>query len=136
MCVGAIQGLPHEALLATSMSQFSQHMKPFLWTQFPSYPTTEINAIVASKWKALKAARKEQAGTIGSVERQRRSEVESLGGRRGRSRAEEREEEEEDEEEGRRRHSRRRAAKNLARNAYTIDQDEMGMSIAYTLHWW
>lgn len=114
----AIKGLPHDALLATSVSQFSTHMKPFLWTQFPSYTTTEINAIITSKWKALKAARREQAGALGSVERHRRSEVESLGGGEGG--------EEEEEEEAGRRQSRRRAAKNVAKNAYTMDVDDIG----------
>ena len=63
----------------------------------------------------MQAARREQAGEIGSVERRRRSEVEALGGGAG------------GEEEGEgRRSSRRRAAKNLARNAYTLDVDELG----------
>ena len=48
------------------------------------------------------------------MERRRRSEVEALGGAVG-----------EEEGEGRR-SSRRRAAKNLARNAYTLDVDELG----------
>ncbi len=126
LTVDSIQGLPHEALLATTISHFSTHMKPFLWTQFPSYSSAEINAIVNSKWKALKAARKEQAGAIGAVERRRRSEIESLEGRQ----VEEREggREGEEEEEGVRRPSRRRAAKNLAKNAYTMDLDEQGQS--------
>jgi len=42
-------------------------MKPYLWMQYPSATTSELSALIHSKWKALKSARKEQAGEIGEV---------------------------------------------------------------------
>lgn len=57
--------LPSEALMASSLSQFSMHMKPYLWMQYPSATASEISSLVHSRWKALKSARREQAGEIG-----------------------------------------------------------------------
>ena len=57
--------LPSEALMASSLSQFSMHMKPYLWMQYPSATSSEISSLVHSRWKALKSARREQAGEIG-----------------------------------------------------------------------
>ena len=51
------------------------------------------------------------------MERRRRSEIDGLGGSG---------EVEEEEEESGRRTSRRRAAKNVARNAYTLLEDDLG----------
>ena len=65
-----------------------------------------------AKWKVLKQVRQDQAGATG--ERRRRSEIDSLGI----------DVEEEEEEAGGRRSSRRRAAKNVAKNAYTLDLGE------------
>lgn len=53
----------------------------------------------------------------GTVERRRRSEIEALGGNG-----------EIDDDEGGRRTSRRRAAKNVSRNAYIFDQDDVEFS--------
>ena len=41
-----IRDLPSEALGATTLPQFTQHMRPYLWVQFPSATSAEINAAI------------------------------------------------------------------------------------------
>lgn len=55
----SLSDLPPEALKATTKAQFTSHMKHFLWVQYPSASTTELNAIILSKWKELVASRKQ-----------------------------------------------------------------------------
>jgi len=62
----AIQDLPTEALMCTSQGQFSSKMKPILLAKLPAATSTELNSIITSKWRALKEARKQQAGQLGA----------------------------------------------------------------------
>lgn len=56
----SLSDLPPEALKATTKPQFTAHMKHFLWVQYPSATTSELNAIIHRKWKDLVASRKSQ----------------------------------------------------------------------------
>ena len=53
---GSLQDLPPDALLASTLPQFASQMRPYLWVEFPSATASQINAIIHSKWKALKAS--------------------------------------------------------------------------------
>ncbi len=55
----SLSDLPPEALKATTKVQFTGHMKHFLWVQYPSATTLELNAIILQKWKELQASRKQ-----------------------------------------------------------------------------
>ena len=106
--------LPERVRNASSRSQFVTQMRPFLWVKYPSATSSEINSMINAKWNLLREARKEENA-------KRNYEVKSLGGPVV--------DEPEDEAESGRRSTRRRAAKNLARNAYTLD---LGDEIEYT----
>ena len=41
-----IRDLPAEALRASTLPQFTQHMRPYLWVKFPSATSAEINAAI------------------------------------------------------------------------------------------
>ena len=60
----SITDLPTEALMCTSMTQFSSKMKPILLAKLPAATSSEINTIITTKWRALKEARKQQAGQL------------------------------------------------------------------------
>ena len=62
----AIQDLPTEALMCTSHGQFSSKMKPILLAKLPAATSAELNSIITTKWRALKEARKQQAGQLGA----------------------------------------------------------------------
>ena len=62
----AIQDLPTEALMCTSQGQFSSKMKPILLAKLPAATSAELNSIITTKWRALKEARKQQAGQLGA----------------------------------------------------------------------
>lgn len=57
--IASIDDVPEDALSANSLSQFHTHMRPYLWMEYPSATTAEINAIINRKWKALQAYRKD-----------------------------------------------------------------------------
>lgn len=57
--VASIDDVPEDALSANSLSQFHTHMRPYLWMEYPSATTAEINAIINRKWKALQASRRD-----------------------------------------------------------------------------
>lgn len=50
--------------MCTSMAQFSSKMKPILLGKLPAATSSEINSIITTKWRALKEARKQQAGQL------------------------------------------------------------------------
>lgn len=50
--------------MCTSMAQFSSKMKPILLAKLPAATSSEINSIITTKWRALKEARKQQAGQL------------------------------------------------------------------------
>ena len=54
----SITDLPEDARTAGSLSQFLTRLRPYLWMQYPSAATAEINAIIHRKWKTLQASRK------------------------------------------------------------------------------
>lgn len=60
----SITDLPTEALMCTSMAQFSSKMKPILLAKLTAATSSEINSIITTKWRALKEARKQQAGQL------------------------------------------------------------------------
>lgn len=61
----SIHDIPSDALLATNMAEFGKKLKPYLWVKYSSCSSSEITAIINSKWKALKAARLQQStGTL------------------------------------------------------------------------
>ena len=61
----SIHDIPSDALLATNMTEFGKKLKPYLWVKYSSCSSSEITAIITSKWKALKAARLQQSGAVG-----------------------------------------------------------------------
>lgn len=50
--------------MCTSLAQFSSKMKPLLLAKLPAATSSEINSIITTKWRALKEARKQQAGQL------------------------------------------------------------------------
>ena len=50
--------------MCTSMTQFSSKMKPILLAKLTAATSSEINTIITTKWRALKEARKQQAGQL------------------------------------------------------------------------
>lgn len=53
-----LSDLPAEALMATTRSQFVNHMRPYAWVKFPSATSTEVNSLVNARWQVLKESRK------------------------------------------------------------------------------
>jgi hypothetical protein len=104
--------LPERVKNASSRSNFVTQMRPFLWVKYPSATSAEINSMINAKWNMLRESKKEGHA-------KRNYELKSLGGP-----VVDDQEEEGEGEGGGRRSSRRRAAKNLARNAYTLDLAE------------
>ena len=62
--VATLDDVPKDAMSASSLSQFHTHMRPYLWMEYPSATTAEINAIINQKWKLLQASRKDGIITI------------------------------------------------------------------------
>ena len=56
--IDTIDDVPQDALSADSLSQFHTHMRPYLWMEYPSATSAEINAIIHRKWKVIQATRK------------------------------------------------------------------------------
>ena len=108
----SLADLPERVKNASSRSDFVTQMRPFLWVKYPSATSAEINSMINAKWNMLREAKRE-----GNAKRN--YELKSLGGP-----VVDEQEEEGDGDAGSRRSSRRRAAKNLARNAYTLDLAE------------
>ena len=105
----SLADLPVRVKNASSRSDFVTQMRPFLWVKYPSATSAEINSMINAKWNMLREVRKEGHAKPNY-------EIKSLGGP-----VVDEQEEEGEEEMGGRRSTRRRAAKNLARNAYTLD---------------
>ena len=57
--IATLDDVPEDALSAGSLSQFHTHMRPYLWMEYPSATTAEINAIIQQKWKLLQTSRKD-----------------------------------------------------------------------------
>ena len=57
--VNTIGDVPEDALSANSLSQFHTRMRPYLWMEYPSATSAEINSIIHRKWKVIQAARKD-----------------------------------------------------------------------------
>lgn len=109
----SLADLPERVKNASSRSNFVTQMRPFLWVKYPSATSAEINSMINAKWNMLRESKRE-----GNAKRN--YELKSLGG----PVVDEQEEGEGEGDVGGRRSSRRRAAKNLARNAYTMDLAE------------
>lgn len=60
----SLEDLPIEALLATTVNQFSTCLRPILMGRYPVATSSEINGIITNKWKNLKEARRKQAGNL------------------------------------------------------------------------
>ncbi|XP_065889551.1 chromodomain-helicase-DNA-binding protein 4-like isoform X2 [Dysidea avara] len=106
----AIQDLPTEALMCTSHGQFSSKMKPILLAKLPAATSAELNSIITTKWRALKEARKQQAGQLGAFAAAKISNDETTANNSDSGMSSKR--------------PSRRAARNISRQAYTCD-DEM-----------